>query len=148
MTALYIDGDIYITENGVLDRYTSGKSDAWEPGSPGDGLLRPTTSEVLVAGAGDRNQGRVYAFDRSNDRLLAYDKRSGDFLAQYRLKDDEGWSELRAMYVIAGVEEQPDRVVWLSKDAVNQAVLEAAPEVDAASPSPGASGSPAVSPSP
>src|SRR6185503_5262095 len=128
MTSLYIDGDMYITENGVLDRYTSGKSDAWEAGKPGDELLRPTTSEVLVAGAGGRNEGHVYTFDRSNDRLLAYDKRTGDFIAQYRLKDGEGWADLRAMYVMAGVEDQPDRLIWLSKDAVNQAVLEAAPE--------------------
>ena len=129
MTSLYIDGDIYITENGRLDRYTSGKSDAWEAGSPGDELLRPTVSEVLVAGSGDRNDGRVYTFDRSNDRLLAYEKRSGDFLAQYRLKDDDGWADLRGMYIIAGVEDQPDRLIWLSKDSVNQAVLEAAPEL-------------------
>jgi hypothetical protein len=150
MTSLYIDGDMYITENGVLDRYTSGKSDAWEAGKPGDELLRPTTSEVLVAGAGGRNEGHVYTFDRSNDRLLAYDKRTGDFIAQYRLKDGEGWADLRAMYVIAGVEDQPDRLIWLSKDAVNQAVLEAAPESAGASPSPsgGASGSPSTSPSP
>jgi hypothetical protein len=149
MTSLYIDGDIYITENGVLDRYTSGKSDAWEAGTPGDELLRPTTSEVIVAGSGERGKGRVYTFDRSNDRVLAYDKASGDFIGQYRLRDDEGWADLRAMYVIPGVEDQADRLVWLSKDAVNQAVLQGAPETDGASPSPSAGGSasPAASPS-
>ena len=149
MTSLYIDGDMYITENGVLDRYTSGKSDAWEPGTPGDELLRPTTSEVLVAGSGGRNEGRVYTFDRSNDRLLAYDKRSGDFIAQYRLQDGDGWADLRSMYIIPGVEDQPDRLIWLSKDAVNQVVLEAAPEAAGASPSAsgGASSSPSSSPS-
>ena len=148
MTSLYIDGDIYITENGVLDRFTSGKSDAWEPSAPGDALLRPTTSETLVAGSGERGKGHVYTFDRSNDRLIAYDKASGDYLAQYRLKDDDGWSDLRGMYVIPGVEEQPDRLIWLSKDAIHQVVLQAAPETDGASPSPGASGSPAASASP
>lgn len=149
MTSLYIDGDIYITENGVLDRYTNGKSDAWEASRPGDELLRPTTSEVLVAGGGERGKGRVYTFDRSNDRLLAYEKATGDIIGQYRLKGDEGW-DLRAMYVIAGVEDQPDRLIWLSKDAVNQVVLQATPETDGASPSPGASasGSPAASASP
>ena len=67
----------------------------------------------------------MYTFDRSNDRLLAYDKRSGDFIAQYRLKGGDGWADLRAMYVIPGVEDSPTRLVWLSKDAVNQAVLQA-----------------------
>jgi len=103
-----------------------------------------------VAVSGDRNDGRVNPFARSNDRLLAYEKRTGDFLAQYRLKDDDGWADLRGMYVIAGVEDQPDRLIWLSKDSVNQAVLQAAPETDGASPSPsaGGSGSPAASASP
>jgi hypothetical protein len=151
MTALYIDGDIYITENGVLDRYTSGKSDAWQPGSPGDELLRPTSSEVLVAGAGERNKGNVYTFDRSNDRVLAFEKSSGKFVAQYRLADSDGWADLRSMYIVPGVEDQADRLVWLSKDAVNQVVLEAAPETGGASPSPGTpgtSGSPSASASP
>jgi hypothetical protein len=153
MTSVYIDGDMYITENGQLDRYTAGKSDAWDPGKPGDELLRPTISQVLVAGSNDpasRNQGKVYTFDRSNDRVLAYDKRTGDFVAQYRLKDSDAWSDLRAMYIVPGVEGQPDTLVWMSKDAVNQTVLEAAPDADGASPSPsaGASASSSSSPSP
>ena len=93
------------------------------PGKPGDELLRPTTSQVLVAGSNDpasRNQGKVYTFDRSNDRVLAYDKRSGDFIAQYRLKDSDAWGDLRAMYIIPGVGGQPDKLVWLSKDGVNE----------------------------
>ena len=147
MTSLYIDGDIYITENGVLDRYTSGKSDAWEPGVPGDQLLRPTSNEVLVTGAGGRNEGRVYTYDRTNARLLAYDKRSGDFVAQYRLAEGDGWADLRSLYVIPGVEEAPDTVVWLSASAVNQAVLEAVPTDDGASPAPSGSTAPSASPS-
>ena len=61
-----------------------------------------------VAGAGERNSGRVYTYDRENARLIAYDKRSGDFVAQYRLAEGDGWLDLRSMYVIAGVEEAPD----------------------------------------
>jgi hypothetical protein len=147
MSSLYIDGDMYITENGVLDRYTSGKSDAWEPGVPGDALLRPTSNEVLVTGAGVRNEGRVYTYDRTNARVIAYDKRSGRFEAQYRLAEGDGWKDLRSMYVIAGVEEAPDTLVWLSASAVNQAVLEAVPSGDGASPAPSGSGAPSVSPS-
>jgi hypothetical protein len=142
MTSLFIDGDIYITENGVLDRYTSGKSDAWEPGTPGDELLRPTTSEVLVTGAGGRNEGMVYTYDRTNARVIAYDKRSGDFVAQYRLAEGDGWADLRSMYVVAGVEEAPDTLVWLASDAIHQAVLEPVTTDDGASPAPSGSAAP------
>jgi hypothetical protein len=145
MTSLYIDGDMYITESGVLDRYTSGKSDAWEPGAPGDELLRPTTREVLVTGAGDRNEGQVYTYDRPNARVIAYDKRSGDFVAQYRLAEGDGWADIRAMYVVAGVEEAPDTLVWLASDAIHQAVLESVTPSDGASPAPSGSAAPGES---
>jgi hypothetical protein len=152
MTSMYIDGDIYVTENGLLDRYTSGKSDGWEPSTPGDDLLRPTSNVTLLTGSGGRNDGRIYAYDKANARVLAYDKRSGDYVGQFRLAEGDGWTDLRAMYVIDGVEEQPDTLLWLSGNAVNQAVLEAVPGSQGASPapsgSPGASGSPATSPAP
>jgi hypothetical protein len=149
MSSLYIDGDIYITENGILDRYTSGKSDGWEVGSPGDELLRPTSATQLVAGAGGRNEGRIYSYDKRNARILAFDKRTGDFVQQYRLAEGDGWKDIRAMYVVPGVEDAPDTLVWLSANAVNQATLEAAPEPEpAASGSPGASASPSTSPNP
>jgi hypothetical protein len=148
MSSLYIDGDIYITENGVLDRYTSGKSDGWEPGAPGDDLLRPTSATQVVAGAGGRNEGRIYTYDKRNARIMAFDKRTGDFVQQYRLAEGDGWKDIRAMYVVPGVEDAPDVLVWLSANAVNQATLEAAPEPEpSASGSPGASASPSTSPS-
>jgi hypothetical protein len=54
------------------------------------------------------------------------------------------------MYIVPGVDDQPDTLVWLSKDAVNQTLLEAAPEAGGASPPPstGASASPSTSASP
>jgi hypothetical protein len=149
MSSLYIDGDIYITENGVLDRYTSGKSDGWDAGAPGDELLRPRLATQLVAGAGGRNEGRIYTYDKPNARVIAFDKRTGDYVQQYRLADGDGWKDMRAMYVVPGVEDAPDTLIWLSSNAVNQAVLEPAPEPEpAASGSPGASASPTTSPSP
>jgi hypothetical protein len=147
MSSLYIDGDIYITEGGVVDRYTSGKSDAWEAGTPGDELLRPTSAVQIVAGGGDRNQGRIYTYDKANARILAFDKRSGDFAGQYRLAVGDGWKDLRAMYVVPGVEDAPDTLIWIGPDTVNQAILQPVPEA-APGASPGASGSPGASASP
>jgi hypothetical protein len=137
MTSLYIDGDMYVVEDGAIDRFTSGKSDAWQATDPGDELLRSAPHALLVVGAGDRNKGLVYTYDRANARILAYDKASGQFVSQYRLAEGDGWSDLRGMYVIAGVDQAPATLVWISSDAVNQAVLEAV-----TAPAPGASASP------
>jgi hypothetical protein len=68
-------------------------------------------------------------------------------VAQYRLAEGDGWKDLRSMYVIAGVEEAPDTLVWLSASAVNQAVLEAVPSGDGPSPAPSGSAAPGASPS-
>jgi hypothetical protein len=54
------------------------------------------------------------------------------------------------MYVIPGIEDAPATVVWLSKNAIHQAVLEAVPDtapvvspsVSPATPSAGSSASP------
>ncbi|HEV8698742.1 MAG TPA: hypothetical protein VGQ89_13690, partial [Candidatus Limnocylindrales bacterium] len=143
MTSIYIDGDIYVTEGGALERFTSGKGGDWNPASPGDIILRSEPASTLVTGAGERRKGRVYTYDPENARILAYEKGDGRFVAQYRLAEGEGWNDLRAMYVIAGVEEAPATLVWLSADGVHQAVLAAAPDGDGTSPD--ASGSPGPS---
>ncbi len=126
MTAMYIDGDVFITEAGILERFTRGKSDGWEAGAPEDQLLRPASDLILVAGTGDQREGVVYAFDSRNDRVLAYDKASGEYVAQYRLAGERpDWEDLRALYVIPGVEEAPATLVWLGEDRIGEAVLEA-----------------------
>jgi hypothetical protein len=58
------------------------------------------------------------------------------------------------MYIVAGIEDAPATVVWLSKSGVHQAVLEAVPDTaprasPSAAPSPagsGASAEPTVAP--
>jgi hypothetical protein len=136
MTAMYVDGDIFITEAGVLERFTRGKSDGWEATVPEDSLLRPSPDLVMVSGATDQREGAVYAFDRRNDRVLAFDKASGDFVAQYRLAGGlPDWGDLRGMYIIAGIDEAPATLIWLAADRVGQVALEAVPDV-APTPSP------------
>ena len=83
-----------------------------------------------VDGTGERRVGNVYAFDRPNARIIALDKTDGSYRGQYRLAGGaEDWSDLRSMYIIPGIEEGPPTVVWLSENAVHQAVLEAVPDV-------------------
>jgi len=145
MTSVYIDGDIFITEGGVLERFVSGKSEGWVVGDAKDQLLRPTSAVTLVAGAGERRDGTVYAFDRRNARILAYSKDSGRYIAQYRLADGAtDWKDLRGMYVVPGGPDVPSTLVWLSESAVHQATLLAVPD-DGSTPSASPSGDPAAS---
>ncbi len=149
MTAMYIDGDIFIIEGGVLERFSSGKNDGWEPKAPPDALLREDPTAVLLTGQGERREGTVFTYDRENARLIEYEKSSGAYVRQYRLAGgEEGWADLRGLYVVPGVEEAPPTVFWLSATAFHQALLE---PVDSASPSasPGSSGSgdPSTAPS-
>jgi hypothetical protein len=151
----YVDGDLFAVDGGAIVRFVSGKDDGWNAGAPADTLLRPAPTYTLVAGASERRVGNVYAFDRPNARIVALDKQDGTYRAQYRLAGGApGWEDLRAMYIVAGIEEAPATVVWLSKSGVHQAVLEAVPDTaprasPSAAPSPagsGASAEPTVAP--
>lgn len=151
MGSLYIDGDIFVVEAGVIERFVSGRSDGWDVTLPQDTLVRSAPKFTLVTSGSDRRSGRLYGFDPANRRVLAFDKADGRFLEQYRLEDGApAWRDLRAWYIVAGLDEEPDTLVWVSADRVHSVVLESAiapsgsaePSLDPAT-SPGDSAPPA-----
>ncbi len=143
MSSTYVDGDLFAVDGGAIRRFVSGKDDGWNADAPVDTLLRPAPTYVLVAGAGERRVGNIYLFDRPNARIIALDKTDGTYRAQYRLAGGaDDWSDFRAMYIVPGIEEAPPTLVWLSLNAVHQAVLEVVPDV---APKPTPSTSPAAS---
>ena len=146
MTSMYIDGNMFVAEGGILERFTRGNSDGWEWKPPEDELLRKPARVTLVSGAGDPAEGTIYGFDAANGRVLAFDKGDGEFIAQYRLANGKkDWSDLREMYVIPGVDDAPDSLVWLGKDSVHQVPLVEVP--DGPAPSAGPSGGASAAPS-
>ncbi len=144
MSSTYVDGDIFAVDGGALVRFVSGKNDGWRAAPLEDSLLRPAPAYSLVAGASPWREGNVHAFDRPNARIVAIAKDKGTYVAQYRLAGGApDWMDLRAMYIVAGTGEEPAKVIWLSKNGVHQAILQAVPDVaPRASPSadPGSSG--------
>jgi serine/threonine protein phosphatase PrpC len=123
---LYIDGDVYVAENGGLERFASGKDDGWQAQPPGDEILRPTPDYVALTGGGDAREGVIYGYDPASQRIVALEKSDGEFVEQYRLAaGPEAWADLRGMYVIAGVDGEPSRLVWIAKDSLHESVLEA-----------------------
>jgi len=153
ITSLLIDGDLYATENGLLEKYTSGKDNGWKAKPPGDDLLRSAPMYTLSSGANlpaDRDKGEIYVYDGPNDRIVAIEKASsntsGAYKAQYRLAGNaSGWDDLRGMVVTPGAEGTPGSVLWISADGLHQASLEAVPD-EAASPSASPSAAPSASP--
>ncbi len=143
ITDLYIDGDIWVADAGQVQRLVGGKAEGWEAAPPGDESLRGQPAYRLIASGAARREGTIYAYDPQNQRVVAVSKASGTYIAQYRLAaGDAGWTDLRGWYVEPGVGGEPDALVWIGKDAVYRAVLEATTEAPAASGEPGASSEP------
>ena len=148
MTSIYVDGDLFAADGGTLVRFVSGKNEGWDAAAPADTLLRASPTYSIVSGGTDRRTGDLYAFDRPNARIVTVGKVDGAYHAQYRLAGGvQDWSDLRAMYIIAGIDGDPATVVWLSRDGVHQAALNTVPDAAPAGPAPTSSVAPSESPS-
>ena len=148
MTSTFVDGDLFAADNGALVRFVGGKNEGWTAKAPKDGLLRAAPAYSIIAAGPARREGQIYGFDKPNRRVIALAKVDGKYIAQYRLAGSApDWDDLRAMYIIAGVDPEPSTLVWLSRDGVHQAILVAVPDVGPVavpSTSPGPSGSAAA----
>jgi len=146
VTALLIDGDVFVVDGGAIERYVAGHTGDWRAADPGDEILRPAPSFLLIASATAARTGSLYALDRTNGRVIAYDKGSGEFREQYRLGAAGGWGDVRAMIVDAGKDGDPSTLWWIDAGRLMSASLAASPSgaaTETGSPSP--SGSPPAS---
>jgi hypothetical protein len=149
ISALYIDGDIWLADDGQVLRLVNGNSAGWSASAPGDAILRNAPTYRSIASAAERRTGTIYGFDAGNDRVVGLSKVNGVFLAQYRLGGGAtGWSDLRGWYIEPGLDQEPDAIVWIGAKGLNRALLQptAAGPGPSAAPSPsGGSGSPRAS---
>ena len=80
--------------------------------------------------------------------MIALAKNGGAVVGQYRLSgDDSAWTDLRGMYVVPGLGDEPATLVWIDKNRVMSSILEAV-QTPTASPSPSSEASPSVKPLP
>lgn len=134
--SLYIDGDIWVVDDGRILRFVNGQSEGWEAESPGDEILRAPPEYTLIASGSGRREGVLYGFDPENERVIALNKANGSYLEQYRLAGgSEAWAGLVGWYVEPGVAEEPDALVWLSATGLHRSTLEALSSGPGASPS-------------
>ncbi len=151
VTSIYIDGDLYMANNGVIERYFGGKGGGWSTGVLPDRLLRPGGRVTWIASPDGHAEGVLYAFDAQNGRLVAFDKLTGAYDVQYRVGGGSTeWGDLRGFAIVRPAT-GPALMYWIEADSLHVAPLPAAPPTPPASPrasgSPGASGSPSASPS-
>jgi hypothetical protein len=125
LTSIAIDGDVYMTSDGALRRYSGGAPDDWAPAVIGDELLRPTLTPTLVMSAGAARTGIVYVWDNSAQRVIAYSKAaSGAMLAQYVITDqDAPIGEVLGGYILPSSDGGAPTFVWAEADRVRSAVL-------------------------
>jgi hypothetical protein len=141
---LYIDGDIFITDDGEIVRFVDGRAEGWAADPPPDSLLRKAPKYRLITSASEKRKGVLYAYDPTSARVVAIDKAKGTYIEQFRLAGGaRGWEDIRGMYVVLAGEDAPPTLIWATKDGVYSSILDAVPDV--AAPSPAGSGSPSPS---
>lgn len=125
MTGIAIDGDVYMTSDGVLRRYSGGAADDWSPAEIGDELLRPLLTPTLVMSAGASRTGIIYVWDRSARRVIAYSKASsGAMLAQYIISEQGNpVGEILGGYILPAADGGAPTFVWAEAGRVRSAVL-------------------------
>jgi len=143
VTSMYIDGEVYLADAGVVERFVSGRGGDWGPEAPPDELLRPAPAYLLITSPGTRGEGTMYAYDPGSDRILAFDKASGKYQAQYRIADGgPDWADVRSLFVLNRANGQAPVVYWIDAQRIGVATL-----LDvSALPTPAPSGSPGVLP--
>jgi hypothetical protein len=148
MTSLYIDGDIFVIENGIIERFVSGNSGGWSVTDPPDELLRPVPAYARIISGTDRRIGFLYAYDPPNGRIIAFEKATGAYVEQYRLAGgDPAWSDIRGMFVRPGIDGDASVLVWAGATTVYESVLVAVPDAPAPSASPSVDPAASVTPS-
>jgi hypothetical protein len=148
ITSLLIDGDIYATEAGAVERLIP--SGGWKPGSLPDTDIRPTAnyttlvSPNLPDGTYSKGTGTIYAVDAQNDRVVAFSKNGGKYLAQYApVAGGVSWADLQDIDVLPSLgADVPNTMWWVSSTAFYTTTL-----IDT-KPSPSASPVPSSSPTP
>ena len=125
MTSIAIDGDVYMTSDGTLRRYSGGAADDWSAAEIGDELLRPLLTPTLVMSAGASRTGIVYVWDSSARRVIAYSKASsGAMLAQYIISDQaDPVGEILGGYILPAADGGAPTFVWAEAGRVRSAVL-------------------------
>jgi len=140
---MYVDGNIFLVDNGKITRYEAGQPDnGWSSADPGGQTPYFTR---LVADNPAEGQGTFYAFDRANKCIAAFSKQDGTFVAQYVAPaGSPSFSALSGMFVTTGSGGTNPTLYWTEDGNLMSASLAPTASLPSAVPS-GSSVSPAPS---
>ncbi len=125
VTSMYIDGEVYLADGGVIERFVSGRSGDWSPEAPPDDLLRPAPAYRVITSPGTRGEGSMYGYDHVSDRIIAFDKASGKYQAQFRIAGQgKDWADLRAFFVVNRASGQAPILYWIDAQRIGVATLQ------------------------
>jgi hypothetical protein len=147
---IYIDGSVYLTDAGVIERFDSGQAiRGWTADPPGDTVIRPDPPfyTKLSADTVVKDQGNVYAYDGKGRRVVAISKSKGLYIQEWVVPDESPYfAALKGMFVRVGAGGADPTLFWIEGSNLMSAALAPEPE-PSGSESPGASGaSPGASP--
>ena len=149
VTSMYIDGEVYLADGGLVTRYINGAGSKWGPDAPPDELLRPPPLYRYIASPGDRGEGTMYGYDPGSDRIIAFDKGNGKYIAQYRIVNGGlDWANLRGFFVVNRAAGQAPVLYWIDKEQIGSTPLQDVSTLPTPAPSasPGTSAKPSAKP--
>ena len=63
---MYIDGEVYVAENGTMKRFLGGQAAGWTATDPGDTVIRAAPHYTFLTSPGARGTGTLYGYDKPN----------------------------------------------------------------------------------
>jgi hypothetical protein len=87
---MYIDGSLYLLDNGAVKRYDSGQANRGWTADPIGGPMAPFYTR-LTADSRIKDEGAIYAYDSTNRRVVAFKKIDGSLVGQYVVPSSPPW---------------------------------------------------------
>jgi len=136
---MYIDGSLYLLDNGVVERFDSGQAiRGWTADPPGDTIIRPNAPFYTAIAADNpiADQGNLYAYDGLGRRVVSFTKSNGTYVQEYILPPNSPYfSALKEMFIQTGLNGSNPTLFWIESGNLLRAPL-TQPSAAGASPSP------------
>jgi hypothetical protein len=124
---MYIDGSLYLLDDGTAERFDSGQAiRGWTADPPGDTVMRPSPPFFtrMSADSDIANQGNIYAYDGVGRRVVSVTKSNGKYVQEFVLPGTSPYfSALKGMFIRTGANGTNPTLFWVEAGNLLQAPL-------------------------